>query len=122
VRCITNEPPRRRPTGAGARLISLFAKADLATNLTGRGESQKTRTRGEGVFVRAGYSSRPDRERKTQNPAPPRNHAAAADPPLRFRLPTPAEKAQRVDALRAALAGSAPAFLARACHDREGQR
>jgi hypothetical protein len=72
--------------------------------------------------VRAGYSSRPCGGRKSLIPASPENHSEAADPPRRLRPPTPAEKARRVDALRAALAGTAPAFDARARRGGEGPR
>jgi hypothetical protein len=72
--------------------------------------------------VRASYSSRPPGEHKTPNPASPENHAAASDRPRRFLSPTPDEKARRVDALRAALAGTAPAFDARARRGGEGRR
>jgi hypothetical protein len=72
--------------------------------------------------VRASYSSGPVEERKRKSPASPENHTVAGDPPWRFVAPDPAEKACRVDALRAALAGTATAFHARARRGGEGQR
>jgi hypothetical protein len=71
--------------------------------------------------VRAGYCSRPDGERKSLSPASPQNHTAADDPPRRVVPLTSAEKARRVDALRAVLAGSAAAFHARARRGGEGR-
>jgi hypothetical protein len=71
--------------------------------------------------VRAGYSSRPAGERKPRSPASPENHLAADDPP-RSVPPCPAEKARRVDALRAALAGTAPDFEARLRRGGEAER
>jgi hypothetical protein len=60
--------------------------------------------------VRAGYSNRPDGERKGRPPEGSKKSAPADDTPRRFNPPCPAEKARRVDALRAALAGTAPDF------------
>jgi hypothetical protein len=72
--------------------------------------------------VRAGHCSRPDGERKSRSPDSPEIHTAAPEPPRRSRPLTPAEKARRVDALRAALDGSAPTFQARALQIGEGRR
>ena len=72
--------------------------------------------------MRAGYSNRPDGGRKGLSPAPPENRSAAVLPPQRSVPPSPDEKARRVDHLRAALAGSAPAFHARARRGGEGRR
>jgi hypothetical protein len=63
--------------------------------------------------VRARYFSRPAGERKPRFPAPQENHPEADGPSPRSVPPCPAEKARQVDALRAALAGTAPAFEAR---------
>jgi hypothetical protein len=72
--------------------------------------------------VRAGYCSRPDGERKRRSPGSPEIHPADARPPRRALPLTAAEKARRVGALRAALAGSAPTFHDRARRTGEGQR
>ena len=72
--------------------------------------------------MRASHSSGPVEERKGQSPASPENHTAAGDPPWRFVPPDPAEKTRRVAELRAALAGSAPAFQARARSGEGGAR
>jgi hypothetical protein len=72
--------------------------------------------------VRAGYCSRPDRERKSRSLGSLDIHSADAGPPWRSLPLSPAEKARRLDALRAALDGSAPTFQARALQTGEGQR
>jgi hypothetical protein len=72
--------------------------------------------------VRAGYCSRPSGEHKSRSPGSPEFHPADAGPPRRALPLTAAEKARRVDALRAALADSAPTFQARALQTGEGPR
>ncbi len=64
------------------------------------------------------HFSRPtDRCKRT-----PKNPPAAAGP-QRYSIPlTPAERARRIDALRTALAGTAPLFQARARRGEEGDR
>jgi hypothetical protein len=118
---ITNEPPRRLAAVAGARLISLFAKAVRRQPNRPR-LTTKDPHRGEGVFVRASYCSGPPAERKGPFPALSHEPGAAAEPPPRPAAPTPAEKAFRVAALRAALAGTAPLFEARLRRGGEGGR
>jgi hypothetical protein len=101
-------------------LISDFAKADMAAKLTGRGSPQATRTRGEGVFVRAGNSSRPAGERKRRILALPED-SSAADPPRPVDPLTPAKKAARVTNRKESLNGKSPTFHAHA-RGQEGSR
>jgi hypothetical protein len=72
--------------------------------------------------VRADYFSRTDGERKPRSPASRENHPEANGQPPRPIPPCPAEKARRVDALRAALTGTAPAFEARLRRGGEAER
>ena len=78
----------------------------------------KTPSHGEGGFVYFNHSSRPtDRCKRT-----PKNPPAAANL-QRSSIPlTPAERARRSDALRTALAGTAPLFQARVRRGEEGDR
>ena len=73
-------------------MISLCAKADMAAKLLGRGVSQTTRTRGEGVFVRAGYSSRLAAVRKWRSHALPED-SPTIEPPRPAGPMTPIDKA-----------------------------
>jgi hypothetical protein len=68
--------------------------------------------------VRASHSSRPAERCKSTPKNPP------ADAGLqRSSIPlTPAERARRIDALRTALAGTAPLFQARVRRGEEGDR
>jgi hypothetical protein len=63
--------------------------------------------------VRAWYSSRPAAERKRRSHVLPEASSTTPQPDRPARL-TPAEKADRVAALKNALTGTAPAFDARA--------
>jgi hypothetical protein len=67
------------------------------------------------------YLSRPPDRCKPPSAGPAGNPARAAAAPGRFLPTAPAEKARRVERLRAALAGSAPDFVARLRHTGEGQ-
>jgi hypothetical protein len=71
--------------------------------------------------VRAGYSSRTAGRCKSGTTDPPQKSPDAAPPPRPSPL-TPEEKAHRLAALRAALAGAAPAFQARLRRGREVER
>jgi hypothetical protein len=81
---------RAPATGANRRWGSFnspFAKADLPDKVFGRGVSQKTRTCGEGVFVRASYSSRLAGERKRRSPALPEVSSTVGEPAPAARPP-----------------------------------
>ncbi len=52
ARGITNEPPRRVPTAAGARSVILSVKAVRNANLVGRGDPRKPRRVGRGLCAR----------------------------------------------------------------------
>jgi hypothetical protein len=68
------------------------------------------------------HSSRPREQRKGVDPAAPEFSSPAVDTPPTRRLPLgAAEKARRIAALRAALAGTAPEFEARVRREREGR-
>ena len=68
--------------------------------------------------MRTSYSSRPAERCKNT----PKNPPAAADPPRRSIPLTPPERTRRIDALQAALAGTAPPFQARIRRGEEGIR
>jgi hypothetical protein len=71
--------------------------------------------------VRAGYSNRPDKRCKGRSDGPVEN-PSEAPPPHRFVPPSPADRARRLTALRAALADAAPLFQARVRRDRQEGR
>jgi hypothetical protein len=72
--------------------------------------------------VRARYCSGPPPGRKGPFPALSREPGAAPGSTSRSTAPTPAEKARRVAALKAALAGTAPLFEAQLRRGGEGRR
>jgi hypothetical protein len=67
------------------------------------------------------HPSKPPAEGKRRKSDFAEISSAAVAPPWCFGTPTPDEKARRLAALRAALAGSAPAFQARASRAGEGR-
>jgi hypothetical protein len=98
---------------AGARDISRLPRPTEGTNLTGRGVSQTTRTRGEGVFVRPGYSSRLAAVRKWRSHALTED-SPAIDPPRPAGTVTPAEKAAQAVFRKNTRISKAPTLDARA--------
>ena len=71
--------------------------------------------------MRASYSSRTDERCKRRATDPPDKFPPVTPPPRPIPL-DPDEKARRLAALRAALAGSAPAFQARIRLGQEAHR
>jgi hypothetical protein len=75
---------------------------------------------GEGVFVRAGYSSRPTNQCKGRSHFITENSSDA--PPLRRPVPlAPDDRDRRLAELRTALAGAAPTFQARLRAGEQGE-
>jgi hypothetical protein len=72
--------------------------------------------------VRANHSNPPSEDCKSFSGGRAENPAATAGSPGRLRPPDTAERARRLALIRAALAGTAPEFHARALRDREGRR
>jgi hypothetical protein len=72
--------------------------------------------------VRAGYSSRPDGGRKPRSHASQEKISTARFASRDTAAPCPDEKARRVDALRAALAGTAAEFEERVRSAEGGDR
>jgi hypothetical protein len=95
-------------------LIVLFAKAGERPTYSAEAYHKKARTRGEGVFVRAGYSSRLATTRKRRSRALPED-SSTADPARSARPLTPADRAARVAVLQKSLNGKASTFHARVC-------
>ena len=92
----------------------------VGANLAGRGDP-KNPSHGEGVLVRAGYSSRPTYQCKGRSHSITENSADA--PPLRrFGPLVPDDRDRRLAELRTILAGAAPTFQAWIRSGEQGER
>jgi len=117
---------RNRPDGATntvgpVSFISVLPRPPREDQTHGQGDPRKPRLTGRGAFMRAGHCNRPADHCKGPAPIRPKNSEQAA-PTRPTARPRGEERARRLAALRAALAGAAPEFSARLAQLQGGER